>query len=253
MGTVSDGNRPGELPAWRLYERVVAAIVAENTDLELSVTPNACLLGHFSGVERQVDVLIDARWGDDDTARIIVDAKRYSRKLDVKDIEAFLGMMADCRARRGILYAPLGCSLAAERRSRDTVTITVLRADELDESWWAAFEECRGDCQRHPRRRSHRGLVLWDAQHLLEIDGLWAIAYTGKCDMCHNHHVWCWDCGERFGLCREDQHECGCGHLWVSTIEEDLDDESGETLNAVHLLLQTVDKQMLALDQRRLR
>lgn len=78
------------------------------------------------------------------------------------------------------------------------------------------------------------------------------VVFTGKCDVCHNFHIWCWDCGEKFAISEEDQHECHCKRMWVSVIEEEVDDPSGKTLNAVHLLLQTgVD--IFALDRRRLR
>ena len=83
---------------WRLYERLAAAMVAENSGIELSVTPNAQIVGGISKESRQIDVLIDARWGDDLTRRVIVDAKLYRSKLDIKDVESFEGMMKDCGA-----------------------------------------------------------------------------------------------------------------------------------------------------------
>ena len=83
---------------WRLYERLVAALEAENSGIELSVTPNARIKGCISHKSRQIDVLIDARWGDDLSRRIIVDAKFHGRKLDIKDVESFEGMMKDCEA-----------------------------------------------------------------------------------------------------------------------------------------------------------
>ena len=118
----------------RYYERIVAAIEAENAGIDLSVTANASIVGAISGARRQVDVLIDARWGDDLAMRVIVDAKHYKDKLDIKDIESFLSMMEDCRASRGILYCPHGCSPAAKRRAQDAVTISLLGLDDLDYS-----------------------------------------------------------------------------------------------------------------------
>ena len=48
-------------PLWRLYERVVASIESSKASAENTVIPNAKLVGHISGTERQIDVLIDAR------------------------------------------------------------------------------------------------------------------------------------------------------------------------------------------------
>jgi hypothetical protein len=108
----------GPLPDWRVYERVAAAIESENLDAGISftVTMNARLVGAISGVERQIDLLIEARWDDDRTRRILVDAKHYGRPLNVKDVEAFEGMMRDCRTVHGILVCPNGWSPGAERR-----------------------------------------------------------------------------------------------------------------------------------------
>jgi hypothetical protein len=69
---------------WRIYERLIAAFEAENSGLELSVTPNARLLvGRISQTSRQIDVLVDARWGDNLIRRVIIDAKLHRAKLDI--------------------------------------------------------------------------------------------------------------------------------------------------------------------------
>ncbi len=246
-------NEPKQEESWRLYERLIAALEAENSGVELSVTPNAQIRGSISRESRQIDVLIDARWGDDLSRRIIVDAKLYKRKLNIKDVESFEGMMKDCAATYGILVCPKGWSEGAKRRAQDAITIKLLTLEEMEaKTSWASFDECIGACSRNESRRSQNGLILWDAHHLLKIDNLWAVVFTGKCDICHNFHIWCWDCGEKFAISDEDEHECYCKRLWVSAIEEEVDDPTGKTLNAVHLMLQ-IGNGVLALDRRRLR
>ena len=74
-----------------MYERLVASFEVEDAGMDASVTPNASLIGSISGVPRQIDVLVDARFENDSTRRIIFDAKRRSRKVDVKDVESFEG------------------------------------------------------------------------------------------------------------------------------------------------------------------
>ena len=44
---------------WRLYERFVAGLMADSASDDLTVIPNAKLIGCISGVERQIDVLVD--------------------------------------------------------------------------------------------------------------------------------------------------------------------------------------------------
>lgn len=114
-----------------MYERFTAAFVSENAGIEVSVTPNAKIVGK-SRVGRQIDVLVDARWGDKRSRRVIVDAKMYGRKLDIKDVEAFEGMMRDCRADRGILFCPSGWTGGAKRRAQDAITIQMMSLEELE-------------------------------------------------------------------------------------------------------------------------
>ena len=50
-GTVQDTSD------WRIYERVAACFEIESANMDVSVTPNASLLGSISGVWRQIDIL----------------------------------------------------------------------------------------------------------------------------------------------------------------------------------------------------
>jgi hypothetical protein len=179
---------------------------------------------------------------------MIVDAKYHRPKLDVKDVESFEGMMKDCRAQRGILVCPNGWSEAAKRRAQDAITITLLWPDDVDGFPWAQFDPCMGGCAQPGSTR--KGLVLWDGQIPVGVEGTWVIVWSGKCDRCHNFHVWCWGCGQRFALRDEDEHSCDCGYRWVTAIEQEPSDDG--PINAVHLIL-LVGEQVLALDRRRVR
>jgi hypothetical protein len=46
---------------WKIYERFVAHLMAEHASDEITVIPNAKIFGAISGVQRQIDVLIDAK------------------------------------------------------------------------------------------------------------------------------------------------------------------------------------------------
>lgn len=223
---------------WKTYERVAAAAEAESRGIEFSVTPNAKLKGAISGRSRQVDILIDGRWSDDVQHRTIVDAKLRRRKIDIKSVEAFLGMMQDCRASRGILVCTAGYSAAGLARAQEAVTIKLLNEADAEDFPRAQYDRCLGRCANDGQNPRH-GLVLWDAQHQLSIGAGWLIAWTGKCDVCHEFHVWCWGCGTKFAVPFEGHCECGCEEfLWASLIEEELG--SSDVLNASYLLL--VDK-----------
>lgn len=179
--------------------------------MDVSVTPNASLIGAISGTKRQIDVLVDARWDNDVARRIIFDAKMRKRKLDVKDVESFEGMMRDVRASRGVLVCPNGATKAALRRAQQNIDIRVISTEESMELDHAAIDPCP-HCATN--RNSQSGLVFWDGQFPMPLGAAWAIIFTGKCDVCRSFAFWCWDCGEKLVVPDSETHECGCERMW---------------------------------------
>ena len=238
-------------PGWRTYERIVAGFESENVGIDVSITPNAKIVGSISGHVRQVDVLLDARWGDEIDRRIIVDAKYRRRKLDINDVEQFESMMRDCRAQHGYLVCTAGWSPAAERRAQEAITIKLLSVEGLEDPFlWAHFSKCVGSCATANKRKDS-GLVLWDGHYA--VPDLCSVVYTGKCDACHQFHVHCLACGMEFALADEAERECWCGdRIWVTAIEEEQDDATGGVLNAVHSIV-CEGSTVIPLDRRALR
>lgn len=105
-----------EFPQWEKYERLVAQLVANQISTEYCVTPNASIKGKISLRNRQIDVLIDYRHDTDNRNRIIIDTKVKARRIDVKDVEAFLGLMEDVGATHGYLVCPNGYTKSAGRK-----------------------------------------------------------------------------------------------------------------------------------------
>lgn len=246
-------NTNGKVVEWRIYERVCAVYKSENVGIDFTIIPNASIEGRLSKIKRQIDVLIDARWGEDFSRRIIVDAKLYGRKIHIKDVETFEGMMRDVNAHRGIIICPKGWSEGAKRRAQDAITIELLSLEDfLNNDYWGDFDQCIGECKKNPVKHSNKGVVIWDADHPIILNGAISVVFTGKCDVCHNFHVWCSACGEKFALDVEDNHKCDCGWLWSSVIEEEIEGLDEGSLKAVHLLLLANDK-LIPLDRRMLK
>ncbi|GGN51240.1 hypothetical protein GCM10011349_23630 [Novosphingobium indicum] len=199
-----------DAPAWRVYERVAACFEVDAAGMDVTVIPNASLSGAISGVKRQIDVLVDARWEEGLSRRIIYDAKLRKRKLDVTDVEAFEGLMRDVGAARGVLVCTAGWSPAAEARAERLIDIRLLPIEEMDDFDHAAMEPCP-NCDQ--RKKGPRGMVFWDGQFPLPLSG-WAIIFTGKCDVCRCFAFWCWDCGEKKVVPDDVVHECGCERSW---------------------------------------
>lgn len=232
----ADQEKP---PAWKLYERLVAFIESQQDDPALTVYPNVKLVGHLSGVERQVDTLIDCRLGDDRSKRVIVDAKMHARPLDVKDVEEFEGMMKDVRADRGILVCPNGFSEAASRRAQKAINIKLLHPSELDEITLSTWDTCASeDCrERTLAKRRFDGWVLYDEVfHAGLPDDPMSPVAIGKCDVCSRFNVWCWTCGQKFALeDNEAEGKCDCDRFWLTSVELEGKLSDGTELTAVCL------------------
>lgn len=129
--------------SWKKYERFVAELCSEDyQSANTTIIPNAKIKGCLSKTSRQVDVLIDSRFGDDRNRRIIVDAKKYSRPLNVKDVESFYGMMIDCSSKVGVLVCPNGYSAAAKKRAQDFINLKIVSLQELEDIDLKSWDDC---------------------------------------------------------------------------------------------------------------
>ncbi len=211
---------------------------SDQASLDLTVVPNASLLGCISGRLRQVDVLIDARVAEDVSRRTIVDAKLRRRRIDVKDIESFEGMMKDCRAQRGVLVCSNGYTKAAKRRAQKSISITLLPEDEIEDANLSQWERCLGQCVSAGKTDRTHGWVLYDQVFSAESGNRPAsLISVGKCDGCRDFHVWCWDCGQMLALeGNEAEAKCACDRFWLTAVEDEGEDEYGNQLTSVLLL-----------------
>lgn len=117
---------------WQGYEREIAEQFRTNYP-SAEITPNAKLVGKFSKVERQIDLLVEER-ASDFAFRIVIDAKYRGRKIDVGDVEAFIGLTRDVEAHTGMMVALEGYTPAAVNRAHNDdldIILDVLNLDEL--------------------------------------------------------------------------------------------------------------------------
>jgi hypothetical protein len=230
-------------PDWQKYEKLVARLVADQLPTDLCVTLNARVTGGISGRCRQVDVLIIPRHNTQNSRRIIVDAKKRRRKVDITHVEALRGLMEDVGATHGYLVCPEGHTKAAERRAQDLVTICLLPLDRLEDFDPSTWPKCQ-------RPRCTNGRVFWDGypqismkvQHLLRSgqDRAQVVQFfykVGKCDLCGCFHVKCLACDELFDLRDDDgDRQCNCRlpWFWLVSIEKD---EHGQKSAELHVVL----------------
>ncbi len=117
---------------WKDYEKEVYQYFAQMYP-EAEITYDAKITGLYSKEERQVDVLIE-----DEVAgmpiKIAVDAKYFSRKVDIKCVESFISMIGDIGANQGLLITQKGYSDAAIKRAHygpDKIELDVLNFEDL--------------------------------------------------------------------------------------------------------------------------
>lgn len=117
---------------WRKYEAYVFGCL-QRRFAGAGVIPNATIVGVKTGIPRQIDVLVQKSLGGFDL-RIAFDCKCYGSKVDVNDVERFLGMLEDVRVSKGVLVTTKGYSEAArERASQDSrdIDLQILPPDRL--------------------------------------------------------------------------------------------------------------------------
>mgnify|MGYP006424406617 CR=1 FL=1 len=116
---------------WQEYEKYVFKHI-KNSFPNATCEFNSKLLGKYSQGERQCDVLVTQKVGDE-TLKILVDAKYYFKKIDVKAVENFISMCHDIFASQGILVTPKGYSELAYNRAENDPSQIILDILSLDD------------------------------------------------------------------------------------------------------------------------
>ncbi len=105
-----------EKPDWQKLELLVAKI-QKSLAPDAVVQHNVKLQGLITEVSRQIDVLVTQTVGQY-KMMIAIDCKDYNCPVDIKGVEAFLGLINDIGAQKGAMVAPKGFTSAAKNRAR---------------------------------------------------------------------------------------------------------------------------------------
>lgn len=114
---------------WRSYEAYVAGALTERFP-GVEIRRDVYVRGRHSGVERQIDILVGVE------GLIAVECKCYTRRVDVKLVESYLGMLDDLCVRAGVLVTTKGFSQAALNRARNDVRdidLQIIHPDRLSD------------------------------------------------------------------------------------------------------------------------
>lgn len=103
---------------------------------DIEVIHNHKIKGLISGRSRQIDIYINGRFEGKEQI-VIIDAKKYNKKINIKDVESMLSMVADIGANKGILVTSIGYSRSAINRAHNDTQdfeLDILRPEDVSES-----------------------------------------------------------------------------------------------------------------------
>jgi len=102
----------------REYENGVADVLASVVGDGGTVRRNVMLPNRAGNRQRQIDVLVEGNIFGLTDARLIVDCKRWKTRIDVGDVDKFIGMVEDVGADMGILVSAVGATSGAGERAK---------------------------------------------------------------------------------------------------------------------------------------
>lgn len=117
---------------WREYETKLFDFLKKNYS-ECEIEFDDSIFGIYSRAERQIDFAIRGNLAG---KRIlgIVDCKYYSKKIHIKTVESFIGMMQDVNANFGLMITNQGYTQAAKNRVKySNLKLDILQFNELNE------------------------------------------------------------------------------------------------------------------------
>ncbi len=100
---------------WSDYENKVFEICKLYFN-NAEITRDVKLVGKYSKRKRQIDILIKENIGGN-ILTILIDCKLHNKKIDVKKVESFIGMVEDVGADKGLMITENGYSTSALKRA----------------------------------------------------------------------------------------------------------------------------------------
>ena len=101
---------------WEKYEQQIFDKLDKlfpNSDIK----KNQLVIGKYSERSRQIDILVKSQSIGRELL-IVIDCKKFSKKIDIKTVESFIGFSEDVGAHIGIMITNIGYSKSAEKRAK---------------------------------------------------------------------------------------------------------------------------------------
>lgn len=123
--------------SWKDYEEAVFQECERVFNFAgVEIIKNTHIVGRYSGVKRQIDVLIKQVVEGRVCSSILVECKHYQQKVNVKIVDSFVGCMLDIGAEKGVIVSEKGFTKAAISRAhngKDDIEIDIVSLGELQQ------------------------------------------------------------------------------------------------------------------------
>jgi hypothetical protein len=157
---------------WRDYEDHIFEKLSEWAGPDAQVLFDQQRIGRFSQTPRQIDVLVSGRFAGitDRDITAAVDCKYYTRTIDVKQVDEFIGYVDDVATDLGLLVTNKGFTPAALQRAKVPgieLKVIVASIDDLpapegyDPAWDAAYYESEYWTVEGGGRELHGALIRY--------------------------------------------------------------------------------------------
>lgn len=122
---------------WKEYEDEVIQECERVFRLQgAEVIKNAYLVGRYSGVKRQIDIIINGLKDGEIVSDCLVECKHYAQKINVKIVDSFIGCLEDVGVERGLLVSEKGFTKAAINRAhkgKENIEVDILSLGDLQQ------------------------------------------------------------------------------------------------------------------------
>lgn len=185
---------------WKVYEWLVSKIVHDRCHSNLiNVKCDTYITGKISEEERQVDIFINYT---SNNFKIAIDCKKYTKNVDIKDVESFIGMCEDLGVDLGVLISSKVFSKGAKKRARfnNNVKLITLEWEKVFKSvtesleYYKEITDIFTICTK--KENIVPGIILWDTPYtFLDEDDCAIQVFTGQCLSCKSKFLHCGVCG----------------------------------------------------------
>lgn len=195
---------------WQEYQEIVGKLYEQAEGIG-KLYKNITRPDKITGQPRQIDAWLEIETKGINLG-ILIDAKFYKQKIDVKVVEEVLALADAVGASSSIIVCSNGWTDPAETRAKFSgMSLRLLTLEEaveiIEPNKWILCPICNNDC------------IVLDQDGIVENNSMIFWWLAGQCRECQTARIWCQDCGSKIIIPKGENYICPCGHKW--DVEED--------------------------------